>query len=92
MPMAALIAAVTDMDHGAQSLPALFWYATADEVVRPDITGRIAAEWGGPSATVNPVMGEGDDYQSHVIAGDVLSPGQTDAAVSGMLDWIAGLE
>ena len=92
MPMAALIEAVNDVDHSAQSLPALFWFSTADEVVRPDITAEIAAAWGGPSTIVNPVMGPGDDDQSHVIAGDILSPGQTDAAVAGMLDWVAGLE
>mgnify|MGYP001793644495 CR=1 FL=1 len=92
MPMIALIDAVAEMDQGAQTLPALFWFATADEVVRPDITANVAAAWGGPSTVVNPVMGPQDDYQSHVIAGDVLSPEQTDAAVAGMLDWIAGLE
>ena len=92
MPMVALIDAVNDMDHAEQSLPALFWFATADEVVQPARTAEIAAAWGGPSTVVNPVMGDGDDPQSHVIAGDILSPGQTDAAVAGMLDWIAGLE
>lgn len=92
MPMVALIDAVADMDHTRQSLPALFWFAAADEVVRPDITAQIADTWGGPSQTVNPAMGVGDDPQSHVISGDVMSPGQTDATVQGMLDWIAGLD
>ncbi|WP_299687453.1 alpha/beta fold hydrolase [uncultured Tateyamaria sp.] len=92
MPMVALIDAVNAMDHTEQSLPALFWFATADEVVQPGRTAEIAAAWGGPSTVVNPVMGPGDDDQSHVIAGNVLSPGQTDAAVVGMVDWIKGLE
>ncbi|WP_415921036.1 alpha/beta hydrolase [Tateyamaria sp. SN6-1] len=91
MPMVALIDAVNAMDHSAQTLPALFWFATADEVVQPMRTAEIAQAWGGASTVVNPVMGPDDDPQSHVIAGDVLSPGQSEAAAAGMLDWIAGL-
>jgi len=32
-----------------------------------------------------------DDQYSHLIAGDIVSPGQNDAAVRTILDWIAGL-
>lgn len=91
LPMAALIDAVADMDHSAQTIPALFWFSTADTVVRPDITTQVAQNWGAPATSVNPVMGPGDDAQSHVIAGDILSPGQTAAAVAGMVDWARGL-
>jgi len=91
MPMAALIRAVREMDHSAQTLPALFWFAEDDGVVRADATARVAARWGGPATVVNPVMGEGDDPYAHVIAGDIMSPGQTERAVAGMLDWIADL-
>lgn len=91
MPMAALIAAANAQDHGAQRLPALFWFSLDDQVVRPDITAQVAAIWGGPVAVVNPVMGPGDDAQSHVIAGDILSPGQTAGAVAGMRDWVLAL-
>lgn len=92
MPMAALIDAVAGMDHSRQTIPALFWYAEVDEVVRPDLTAQVAQAWGAPSQTVNPIMGAQDDPQSHVIAGDIMSSGQTMAAVEGMLDWIATLE
>lgn len=92
MPMVALIDAVADMEHGNHTIPALFWYAQADEVVRPDITAQIASQWGAPTLTVNPTMGLQDDPQSHVISGDIISPGQTDATVAGMLDWIEGLD
>lgn len=92
MPMVALIDAVADMDHRTQSIPALFWYALADEVVRPDLTTEIARAWGAPAQRVNPTMGPQDDPQSHVISGDVISPGQTDSTVAGMLDWITTLK
>lgn len=91
MPMAALIDATIAMDHSAQTLPALFWFAKEDAVVRPDISAQIAASWGGPTTVVNPTMGASDDVQAHVIAGDIMSPGQTEAAVTGMLDWARGL-
>ena len=90
-PMVGLIDAVAEMDHGAHNITALFWYAKADAVVRADVTDTVAAAW--PDSTVvTPVMGPGDDPFAHVIAGDILSPGQTDAAVAGMLDWIRGLD
>ncbi|WP_299598530.1 alpha/beta fold hydrolase [uncultured Tateyamaria sp.] len=92
MPMAALIDAVADMDHSTQTIPALFWYAQADEVVRPDLTAQVVQAWGAPTHIVNPTMGAQDDPQSHVISGNIMSPGQTDATVQGMLDWIATLE
>lgn len=91
MPMVALIDTVADMDHSATNIPALFIYAQADEVVRPDATAAVADAWGAPVVTVNPVMGPGDDPQSHVIAGDIMSPGQTDASVAVMLDWARAL-
>ncbi|WP_299207340.1 alpha/beta fold hydrolase [uncultured Tateyamaria sp.] len=92
MPMAALIDAVAKIDHSTQTIPALFWYAQADEVVRPDLTAQVAQAWGAPTHTVNPIMGAQDDPQSHVISGNIMSPGQTDATVQGMLDWIVTLE
>lgn len=92
MPMAALIDAVNAQDHTRQSIPALFWFSMDDQVVRPDVTAKIAADWGGPSTQGNPVMGEGDDPQSHVIAGDIMSPGQTAGTVQAMLDWVQKLE
>lgn len=87
MPMVALIDTVANMDHGATNIPALFYYSDDDKVVRPDVTAQVAAAWGAPTAIVHPELSAGDDPYDHVIAGDILSPGQTDAAVAAMLDW-----
>lgn len=92
MPMATLVDAVKAQDHGAKTTPALFMFSMEDKVVRPDATAQVAAAWGGASAVINPVMGPGDDSYSHVIAGDILSPGQTQAAFQGMLEWVRGLD
>lgn len=87
MPMAALIDASMKMDHSQSTVPALFWFATADSVVRPDLSAQVADQWGGPAEVVNPVMTSADDPQSHVIAGDIMSPVQTESTVLGILNW-----
>jgi len=92
MPMAALIDATVAMDHSAQTIPALFWYSRDDTVVTPDITDRIAQDWGAAAQVVNPQMGPQDDPQSHVIAGQIMSPGQTDSTVAGIVAWTQALD
>ncbi|MFP4328874.1 MAG: alpha/beta hydrolase [Paracoccaceae bacterium] len=88
LPMAALVAHVRAMDHAALEVPALFWFSESDQVVRAEVTREVAQAWGGP-VTLHPVRpGPEDDPMAHVLAGDILSPGQTEAAVAGMTGWI----
>ncbi|MCF6232979.1 MAG: lysophospholipase [Rhodobacteraceae bacterium] len=89
MPMGALVKKVTALDFSQATIPALFWFSEGDKVVRPDLTRKVAGKWGGPSDIQTVEMGPGDDPHSHVIAGDIMSPGQTSGAVSGMLEWLA---
>lgn len=88
LPMAALVKAVAALDFSAMTVPALFRISDDDQVVRPDVTRVFAANWGGPAEVQAVTMGPGDDPSSHVIAGDIVSPGQTAAAVSDILDWL----
>ncbi len=91
VPMTVLVETVYALDFSDAQVPALFWFSDDDQVVRPDRTHKVAESWGGPS-TVNLVtMGPGDDPASHVIAGRLMSPGQTDAAVTGILGWLKGI-
>ncbi|CUJ89957.1 Thermostable monoacylglycerol lipase [Ruegeria denitrificans] len=88
VPMTVLVETVYALDFSGAQVPALFWFSDDDQVVRPDLTHKVAEAWGG-SATVNLVtMGPGDDPSSHVIAGRLMSPGQTDTTVAGILDWL----
>jgi hypothetical protein len=91
-PMAALVKAVGALDHGRARLPALFYFSEDDRVVVPDRTQEVIAAWGGPVRVVNPVLGAGDDRFAHVIAGDILSPGQTGVAVREIVNWAKGLD
>lgn len=88
-PMAALVARARALDPATIPVPVLFYYSDDDKVVRPDLTDGIAAAWGGPVARGVPVLGEGDDPFAHVVAGDILSPGNTQAAAEAMIGWIA---
>ncbi|MGR3616742.1 MAG: alpha/beta hydrolase [Paracoccaceae bacterium] len=91
MPLAALVQAVRNMDFGQATVPALFWYSPNDGVVSAEETNRIAENWGGAVTVVHPELVEGDDAYSHVVAGDILSPGQTDIAVQGILEWLQSI-
>jgi alpha-beta hydrolase superfamily lysophospholipase len=91
LPMAALVRAVRGLDVSGTTIPALFWFSLDDQVVRPERTQAVAKAWGGPATVRLVEMGPGDDPSGHVVAGAILSPGQTEAAVAGMLDWLAGV-
>ncbi|MEY8838696.1 alpha/beta hydrolase, partial [Cribrihabitans sp. XS_ASV171] len=87
--MAALVRAVDGLDKSAATVPALFRIAEADRVVRADATLEVARDWGAEAEVQRVEMGPGDDPAAHVIAGDILSPGQTEPALRDILDWLA---
>lgn len=88
IPMAALVKTVVAMPFEQVQIPALFWFSPQDQVVRGDITQDIAARWGADAQLQLVEPGDGIDASMHVIAGDIISPGGTDSAVVGMLDWL----
>lgn len=90
-PMAALVRAANGLDHAAIKLPVLAIFSPDDKVVNPDATRAVLAAWGGPVTVHERKMGEGDDPYSHVIAGDIISPGQTAETVALILAWAKAL-
>ncbi|MCO6382990.1 carboxylesterase [Oceanicola sp. 502str15] len=91
LPMAALVHHARTLDHARIPIPVLFYFSDEDQVVSPVAARRVAADWGGPVTIINPELTAADDPWSHVIAGDIVSPGQTEAAVAAILDWAKGL-
>lgn len=91
IPMEALVQHVLAVDYGRASVPALFIYAPTDRVVQPSVTAEVAAAWGAASETWHPDLTSADDPYHHVIAGDIMSPGQTAPTVARILDWAKGL-
>jgi pimeloyl-ACP methyl ester carboxylesterase len=91
IPMAALVKYARDADYAQVATPALFVFSDEDGVVSAETTRAISTKWGGPVELAPRKMTEGDDPFNHVIAGDILSPNQTDGTVALMKAWVEGL-
>lgn len=89
-PMAALLREARGLDYATARMPLLEIHSPDDQVIDPAAIAPVAAAWGGKVTQATLTMGPGDDPFSHVIAGDILSPGQTAPAVALILDWAAG--
>ncbi len=91
IPMARLVKKINNKNFSNVSKPAFFYFSMDDEVVEPKKTLEFIENWGGETKTINVKMSEFDDKYSHVIAGDILSPGQTEFARKEMVEWIKSL-
>lgn len=89
--MAALVQHSRTLDHAAASHPVMFMFSDADDVVDHRVTREIANQWGGDVSLSVVDLPQGNDINNHVIAGDILSPGFTDAASENILNWINNL-
>ncbi len=90
-PMVEVVKRFRRLDPADALIPALFMYSQNDRVVSPKATRKVARVWSGVAKEIVVSVQPGDDENSHVIAGDILSPGMTDAAVAHMLDWVAAI-
>jgi len=88
LPMAALMREARARDLATARAPALFVFAREDRIVSAAATEAAAAAWGGPATLAVQRMGPGDDPNAHVIAGDILSPGQTDTVAATLTEWL----
>jgi pimeloyl-ACP methyl ester carboxylesterase len=77
LPMAALVRFVADMDLRTVRAPTLILYSSQDQVVSVTEIVRTAKTIGRDGARVIDVGTVGDPA-NHVLAGDILSPGDTD--------------
>lgn len=91
IPMSAAVKYARDADYSDVSVPALFIFSDDDAVVDAETTRAVSTKWGGPVTLAPRVLGEGDDPFNHVIAGDILSPGQTAETAEIMTNWIKEL-
>ncbi len=91
IPMAAVVRYARKADYSDVTTPALFIFSDEDAVVDAETTRAISTKWGGPVTLEPRVMGEGDDPFNHVIAGDILSPGQTVETGRIITEWAWGL-
>lgn len=90
-PMAALARVARGVDYSAAKVPALFVYSLEDKVIDPAAIAPVIAAWGGPVTQDVRQMQAGDDPFAHVIAGEIMSPGQTEPVTDAILTWAKGL-
>lgn len=90
-PMAHVMRAARDADASAVKVPLLLLSSPDDQVISPAAAEAVAARWGGPVARESWPWREGMDEEAHVIAGDIRSPGMTQAAADRIIDWAGGL-
>jgi esterase/lipase len=91
LPVAALVRAARAVQYFTVKVPLLVFFSPQDQVVNPVQTQVILSYWGGPLQWQPRSMGPGDDPYSHVLAGDILSPGQTAQTVDLIVAWAKGL-
>ena len=91
IPMAAIVKHARELEYSGVTTPALFMFSDQDGVVSSETTRAISTKWGGPVVLEPREMGEGDDPFHHVIAGDILSPGQTEDTVRVLAEWVESL-
>ncbi|RMF37766.1 MAG: alpha/beta hydrolase [Alphaproteobacteria bacterium] len=87
VPMGTAVKAANAIDFSSLKVPALFVFSPDDQVVDESRTAEIAAQWGGKAEVFNVTPGPGDSPSAHVIAGDIRSPGLTDAVAAKMIEW-----
>ena len=90
-PMAALVRDARTLDLSAAKTPLMVIYSAKDSVVDAEKTLLAVKGWSGPVRLEAREIASGDDPYFHVIAGDILSPGQTAGTVALILDWAKGL-
>ncbi len=90
-PMAALARLARGLDYAQVQVPALVIWSDEDGVIDPKIIAPVMASWGGPVTWEKRTMQAGDDPFAHVIAGEIMSPGQTEPVVAAILAWARGL-
>lgn len=88
LPMVALVAEANRGGYGDAQQPLLALWSDADSVVEPAAIKRILESWGGQVTPIPVSLGPGDDPSAHVIAGDILSPGQTAPVATRINGWI----
>ena len=90
-PMARLIRAARGAEYGQAKTAVLILYSLQDQVIDPARIPPVIEDWGGPAQVELREMQRDDDPYAHVIAGDIMSPGQTEETIRIITDWARAL-
>lgn len=89
--MQALVRRARRADFSKATTPALFIYSPDDQVIDPKRIPPIISAWAGPTEVDLRSTSPGDDPYGHILAGDILSPSQTDPIAETITAWAQGL-
>jgi hypothetical protein len=91
IPMVRLVNEVNNKDFSNVNKPALFYFSMEDKVVNPQKIKKFISGWGGKRTITIVKLSKDDDKYSHVLAGSIISPNQTQQARKTMVNWIESL-
>lgn len=86
LPMAAIVKQAQRGNYYSATTPALFIFSDSDKVVDHTMTRSIEEKWAGPSTIIT--VGNSDDEDHHVIAGDAVSPSTTEKLANDVVEWV----
>lgn len=86
LPMAAAVKHANTMPFERATIPALFVFSDADNVVDHTRTREIYDRWGGAKQIIT--VDDSADPYNHVIAGDALSPNTTERLAGDLSNWV----
>ena len=90
LPMMALVDMVRELDPVRVTAPTLVLLSDDDQVVDPDRARAFVPRFGAEIKEVVAVTGD-EEPSHHVLAGDIVSPGTTDAVTKLILDFVRTL-
>jgi alpha-beta hydrolase superfamily lysophospholipase len=88
-PMMHLVKQVGQLDLKAMQVPVLVLYSKKDTIVRPEVIEQRFEAWGARPRKL--VSVDTQDPNHHVLAGDALSPGTTDAVAAEIAAFVRAL-
>ena len=87
-PLTALLETVNKTDFSSINIPLLVFYSAGDKIVDHQKTKTVFSRWGAAKKQIIEVANPGDK-NSHVISGDIFSPGTTEFVTAEIIKFIS---
>ena len=85
-PMTSMLKVLKNVDKSEIKTPAFFIYSPNDKVIVAEEADKVASQWGGAVKILK--IEEASDPYKHVIAGDILSPENTNRITYEIIAWL----
>ena len=86
-----LVKLVRDVDISEVERPLLIIYSPNDQMISPERVEETFTRFGAANKQLIPID-DPEDPGNHVLAGDILSPGDTAQVVQMILDFVSSLK